>query len=84
MHEGRGFSLPSEKPNPLSKCEQSAYERDEIVLLPPALNPPLIGVAQRRPRSRDRRQVFAHPGKIFAPLPLSEASTLGIPTPPLP
>ena len=30
MHGRRGHSLPSEKLNHLSECEQSAYERDEI------------------------------------------------------
>ena len=39
MHRGREHTLPSEKPNHLSECEQSAYERDEIALLLLALNP---------------------------------------------
>ena len=44
MHEGQGYTLPSEKLNQLSECEQSAYERDEIALLPFALNPLFFGV----------------------------------------
>ena len=44
---GAGFSLPSEKLNQLSECEQSKYERDEIALLLPALNPLFFGVTLR-------------------------------------
>ena len=44
MHGVRGSSLPSEKLNRLSECEQSEYEQDEIALLPPALNPLFFGV----------------------------------------
>ena len=49
MHGVRGLSLPSEKLNHLSKYEQSEYERDEIALLLPALNPLLFGVTLRGP-----------------------------------
>ena len=44
MHEERGLSLPSENLNHVSECEQSAYERDEIAPLPPALNQLVFGV----------------------------------------
>jgi hypothetical protein len=84
MHGERGCTLPSEKRNERSESEQSEYERDEIVLLTSALNPLLFGVAQRSPPTWDRRQVYAHPRKIFAPPPLSGAFALGISTPPIP
>ena len=44
MHGGGHSLVPSEKLNRLSECEQSKYERDEIALLPFALNQPLFGV----------------------------------------
>ena len=44
MHRGGGFS-PSEKLNQLYECDQSEYERDEIALLLPALNPLFFEVA---------------------------------------
>ena len=44
---GQGSLSPSEKLNQLSECEQSKYERDEIALLPYALNPLFFGVALR-------------------------------------
>ena len=55
MHGRRGHSPPSEKLNQLSECGQSEYRRDEIALLPHALNPLCFGVgAFRRHRRRDR------------------------------
>ena len=51
MHGGGGSLSPSEKLNHLSECGQSALERDverdEIALLPPALNPLSIVVCSQ-------------------------------------
>ena len=59
MHGGGHSLVPSEKLNRLSECEQSKYEREEIALLLPALNPLLFGVVLRRLRSSgDRRRVL--------------------------
>ena len=44
MHGGGHSLVPSEKLIHLSECDQSALERDEIALLPPALNPLFFGV----------------------------------------
>ena len=44
MHGGRGHTPSSETLSRLSECGQSAYERDEIAPLPPALNPLSFGV----------------------------------------
>ena len=61
MNGKREFSLSSEKLNHLSEYEQSEYERDEIALLPHALNPLFLVLCletSSRPESTARFEIL--------------------------